>query len=122
MCQTVWFPAAFCLDSLLFLGLEVSTNKELQEQKEVAAVHDKRRRVVFALNQAGRIRFVVVKSSQRARHTDDHLRDLENGNNHWIEPLGTKFHGHQEVVSVHGSMDTVVHDHEEDSGRRGCHV
>ena len=110
------------LDCLLLLWLKVTANKELQEQKEVASIHDECCRVVFTLNQASRVRFVIIESSQRTSDADDHLRDLENGNDHWIEPLGAELHGHQKVVSIHGSVHTVVHDHEEDSGRRGCHV
>ena len=106
----------------MFLGLEVSANKELQEQKEVAAVHDKRRRVVFTLNQAGRIRLVVVKSSQRARHTDDHLRDLCHRNPDRVEPLRSELHRHQEIVTIHDCMDGVVHHNKEDSRWRCRHV
>jgi len=44
---------------------------------------------------------------------------LNKGNDHWIEPGRLHFDGHQKVVSVHESMHTIIHGHENDGiGRR----
>jgi hypothetical protein len=110
------------LDRLLLLRLEVSANKELKKEEQITSVHDKRCRVVLFFNAAGWVRLVVVKTEQGHNNTHHHLRDLKDGNDHGIEPLGAKLHGHQKVIAIHGSMYAVVHHNEKDSGRRGCHV
>lgn len=108
-------------DSLLF-GVEISSNEKLQKEEEIAPVHDKGGGVVFLFDPAGGVRLVVVKAGQCDGNPDDHLRDLEDGDHDGVEPLGAHLHGHQKVVPVHGGVDTVVHDHEENTGRRGRHV
>ena len=104
------------------LFVVVSSEKELQKEKEIASVHDKCGRVVFLFDFAGSIRLVVIKSGQCDCHSDNHLRNLEDRDNDGVEPLGAHLHGHQKVVTVHRSMNTIVHDNKENTGGRGCHV
>ena len=110
-----------CLQRFLLFGkrdfgFEVATDEELQEQKEVAPIHDKGRSVVFFFDAAFLVGGVVVESKNGANDADNHLGNLEERNDHRIEPLRAEFHGHQEVIPVHRSMDAVIHRNKDDSG------
>ena len=106
------------------LGLEVPSDEELHEQEQVASVHDKGGRVVFALElaRAFLVSRVEVEGRECHGHTDNHLRNLERCDVHWIEPLGSELDGHEEIVEVHAGMDGVVHDDEKDSRWACRHV
>ena len=105
-----------------YFGLVIAPNKKLQEQTEIASIHDECSSVVFLFNHAALIFGVIVESCKSNGDTHDHLRNLKASNDNWIEPLRTELHGHQKVVAVHGCMDTVVHDHKENSWRGCCHI
>jgi hypothetical protein len=101
------------------LGLEVAANKELQKEEKIASIHDKGCRVVFLFDFAFLVCAVKIESQHGDDDADNHLRNLETSDNHRVEPLGAEFHGHQEIISVHASVNTVVHGDKENSWRRG---
>lgn len=107
---------------LLAPAVIVPPEKELQKQKQVAPVHDKGGTVVFFFDPAGRVRHIIIETGQRHADTDDHLGDLKDGDPYGVEPLRAHFHRHQKIVSVHRGVDAVVHNDEENAGRRRCHV
>ena len=106
----------------MLLWSKVASYKKLQEEEQIAAIHDKRSRIVFLFNLAFRISVVVVKTDESDSYADHHLRNLESSDNHWVEPLWAKVHCHQEIVAIHRSMYTVVHHNKEDARRRSCNV
>jgi hypothetical protein len=102
------------------LGLNVPAHEELEEQEQVRPVHDEGGRVVLGGNVARRVGLVVVEGCQGNGDAHHHLRDLGDGNDHGVQPLGLTADRHQKVVQVHDGMDGIVHHHEEDSwGARG---
>ena len=101
------------------LGLEVAPDKELQKEEKIASIHDKGCRVVFLFDFAFLVCAVKIESQHGDDDTDNHLRNLETSDNHRVEPLGAEFHGHQKVIAVHASVNTVVHGDKENSWRRG---
>jgi hypothetical protein len=102
------------------LGLNVPAHEELEEQEQVRPVHDEGGRVVLGGNVARRVGLVVVEGGQGNGDAHHHLRDLGDGNDHGVQPLGLTADRHQKVVKVHDGMDGIVHHHEEDSwGARG---
>jgi hypothetical protein len=101
------------------LGLEVAPDKELQKEEKIASIHEKGCRVVFLFNFAFLVCAVKIEPQHGDDDTNNHLRNLETSDDHRVEPLGAEFHGHQKVISVHASVNTVVHGDKENSWRRG---
>mmetsp|Transcript_54623 Transcript_54623/g.116047 ORF Transcript_54623/g.116047 Transcript_54623/m.116047 type:complete len:230 (+) Transcript_54623:128-817(+) len=100
----------------LHLDLDVPRQEEVQEQIEVAPVHDESRGEVFLLNVANPPLLgvaVKVETQRRHRHPHGHLGDLHQRDDDRVEPARAHPHGHQEVVPVHDRVDGVVHGHEE---------
>lgn len=101
------------------LRLEVACDKELQKEEKIASIHEKGCRVVFLFDFAFLVCAVKIESQHGDDDTYNHLRNLETSDNDRVEPLGAEFHGHQKVIAVHASVNTVVHRDEENSWRRG---
>ena len=104
----------------LFLGnLQISTNKELQKQKQITAIHDKGSSIVFSFNLTQWIRLEKVKARQGDGDATKHLRNLHHGNNLGIKPFRADSERHQTIITVHGGVDRVVHGDKKDTVRRG---
>lgn len=104
------------------LRLDVAADEKLQEQEEVAAVHDKGGNVVLCLNVALRISLEEVESSQSDRNAHNHLRNLHRRDNNGVQPTRLQSHRHQKVVAVHAGMNRVVHGHKENTRWRLCNI
>mmetsp|Transcript_15757 Transcript_15757/g.34031 ORF Transcript_15757/g.34031 Transcript_15757/m.34031 type:complete len:326 (-) Transcript_15757:102-1079(-) len=109
----------------LDLNLIIPRHKELCKQVKVAPVHDKGRNIVLlpdmtCLSQ-NRIT-VIVKRHNGNSHPNKHLRKLHERHEHGVEPFGTEFDRHEEVVPIHDRVDTVVHDDEEETTGRSGHI
>lgn len=121
----VFFRGVIChfFSSLLGLGFRlfarISLEKELDKEHQIGSIHDECRNVVFSLDVTGfSIRVGHDKTQNGHGDTDDHLRDLRDGNVHGIKPLGFHFDGHQKVIKVHDGMNGIIHDAKDNTG--GC--
>mmetsp|Transcript_21401 Transcript_21401/g.46478 ORF Transcript_21401/g.46478 Transcript_21401/m.46478 type:complete len:159 (-) Transcript_21401:428-904(-) len=65
---------------------------------------------------------VIVKRGNRHPHTNEHLTELHERNDDWVEPLGSHFNSHEEVIPVHYRMDGVVHHNEKEARGGGISV
>ena len=113
--QSSTVTSCFCflsfLSLLALLGIDLESQsiplkEKLQEQEEVANVHDKNSSVVFKGSPAS-----FPSNDQKGKDgngsTDDHLSNLGNGDPFGVEPLGFAFDGHQKVVKVHDGVDSI---------------
>ena len=102
----------------LFLwGKDESLDRKLTEQVKVTSIHESSRKDVIPSDSA--IRSLLVHKDSRHDAdggTDNHLTDLSEGDDNWFHPLWFGSDGHQEVVSVHDSVNGVVHSAEDKTG------
>mmetsp|Transcript_11181 Transcript_11181/g.20250 ORF Transcript_11181/g.20250 Transcript_11181/m.20250 type:complete len:275 (-) Transcript_11181:80-904(-) len=94
---------------------QVPVDGELEEEGEVASVHDGSGDEVVVGD--GAVSGVLVVVAREAYgDSDDHLHDLGDGDEEGVHPLGLHADGHQKVVAVHDGVDGVVHADEEEAG------
>lgn len=104
-------------DSLLLGRQDEPFDGELDKEVEVGAVHDAPGDDILLLDGARALALVEEDEAHDAEGgTDDHLRDLGDGDEHGGEPLRLLLDGHEEVVAVHDGVDGVVHGDEEEAG------
>lgn len=89
-------------------GCDETSNKELTEEEEVTSIHEESGNDNTVIHIAVRVGLVVVVSQDSDVASSNHLGNLHESNPHRIEPLGLPFHGHQKVVGVHDSMNSVL--------------
>jgi len=107
---------------LLGLFDNKAAHKELAEQIQVGTVHEKTGNNHSIIDCTGWITLVVLVTKNGNDAPSDHLCYLHKGNPHGIEPLGLHFHCHEEVVSIHDSMDGKIHGSHVNTNGRGVGV
>lgn len=94
---------------LLWRRQNESSNSEVNEQVQIRSVHESARdQIIFVI----RARVVVefeVPSRYTNKGSDQHLRDLTNGDKICRESLGHHLQCLQAKVCIHEGMDRVVH-------------
>lgn len=89
----------------------VSLEKELQKQKQITSIHDQGGGIVGRIQSAlGWLLHIQDEASNSSNcDTKYHLHNLRDGNPDGLEPLGFQTDGHEEVIKVHNSVNSIVH-------------
>ena len=93
----------------LLAGEDVSAHREVAEQVQVRAVHERAGDEVGGLVVAGLAGHHVVPAGHAHAGADEHLRNLGDGDDHRREGLGAHAQRLQAVVAVHERVHGVVH-------------
>jgi len=110
----------FLLLVLLGWSKQVSLDKELQKEEQIASIHDHGSIGILHLQVAvaGLLDEQQVETHGCNGDTYHHLTNLGNRNPNGLEPFGFAPYRHQKVVKVHNGMDCIVHGAKDDTRGR----
>lgn len=96
---------------------KVPLDKEFNEQSQITSIHNKRSSNINLLDKtlALFLGVIVVNLKRRQGNSTNHLKDLNSGDKHRIHPFGLHSDSHEEVITIHEGVHSVVHGTEEDT-------